>query len=64
MSDIDIEKARAAQRAYAKKWRAKNPDKVRAKNLRYWARRAAREAQEANTPATVDTKDRGDANDR
>lgn len=44
MSDTDIEKARAAQRAYAKAWRAKNPDKVREKNLRYWIRRAEREA--------------------
>ena len=49
MSDIDIEKLRAAQRAYAKAWRAKNPDKVREKNLRYWARRAEREAQAAVT---------------
>ena len=47
MSEIDVEKARAAQRAYAKAWRAKNPDKVREKNLRYWARRAEREAQAA-----------------
>lgn len=45
MSEIDVEKARAAQRAYAKAWRAKNPDKVREKNLRYWVRRAEREAQ-------------------
>ena len=43
MSEIDVEKARAAQRAYAKAWRAKNRDKVREKNLRYWARRAERE---------------------
>ena len=49
MSESDIEKARAAQRAYAKAWRAKNPDKVREKNLRYWARRAEREAQVAVT---------------
>lgn len=60
MSDIDIEKARAAQRAYAKAWRAKNPDKVREKNLRYWARRAEREAQEANISATADQKVSGD----
>ena len=61
MSDIDIEKARAAQRAYAKAWRAKNPEKVREKNLRYWARRAEREAQEAHTPATVEKKVLGDS---
>ena len=60
MSNIDIEKARAAQRAYAKAWRAKNPDKVREKNLRYWARRAERELQEANTAGTDGKKVTGD----
>lgn len=62
MSDIDIEKARAAQRAYAKEWRAKNPDKVREKNLRYWARRAEREVQEAPVSATDEKKVTGDKN--
>ena len=38
------EKARAARRAYYKEWRAKNKDKVKANNLRYWTRRAEREA--------------------
>lgn len=45
MNETDIEKARAAQRAYAKAWRSQNKDKVKANNLRYWARRAEREAQ-------------------
>lgn len=62
MSNIDIEKARAAQRAYAKEWRAKNPDKVREKNLRYWARRAEREVQEAPVSATDEKKVTGDKN--
>lgn len=44
MSGVDMEKAREAQRAYAKQWRAKNKDRVRENNLRYWARRAEREA--------------------
>ena len=52
MSEIEMEQVRAAQRAYAKAWRAKIKDKVREKNLRYWARRAEREAQAANIPAT------------
>ena len=39
------EKARAARRAYYKEWRAKNKDKVKVNNMRYWARRAEREAQ-------------------
>ena len=46
MNSIDIEKAREAQRAYARKWRAKNKDRIRETNLRYWARRAEREAAE------------------
>lgn len=32
--------AREAQREYQREWRAKNPDKVRAKNQRYWERKA------------------------
>ena len=47
MNNVDIEKAREAQRAYARAWRAKNKDRVRENNLRYWAKRAEREAAEA-----------------
>lgn len=36
------EKALEAQREYAKKWRAKNKDKVREINRRYWERVAQR----------------------
>ena len=36
----------AARREYQKKWREKNPDKVRENNARYWERRAARLAAE------------------
>lgn len=46
MNSIDIEKACEAQRAYAREWRAKNKDRIRENNLRYWARRAEREAAE------------------
>lgn len=35
--------AREARNAYARKWRAKNPDKVRQYNADYWARKAMRE---------------------
>lgn len=31
---------REERRRYAKEWRAKNPDKVRASNQRYWLRKA------------------------
>lgn len=34
------ELAREAQRAYNRQWRAKNRDKVRENNRRYWQRRA------------------------
>ena len=40
------EAARAARNKYSREWRAKNPDKVREINERYWARRAEREAAE------------------
>ena len=47
MSAKNLEElAREAQREYNKEWRRKNPDKVRAKNERYWRRRAARLAAE------------------
>ena len=36
--------AAEARNAYARKWRAANPDKVRANNTNYWLRRAAKEA--------------------
>lgn len=36
------ESAREAKREYEKRWRAANPDKVRAKNRRYWEKRAAK----------------------
>lgn len=49
MNSVDMEKARQAQRAYAKRWRAKNKEKIRETNLRYWARRAEREAAAQNT---------------
>ena len=35
-----IEEGKAAKRAYEKQWRANNKDKVRAKNQRYWIKRA------------------------
>lgn len=46
MSNIDMDKVRAARRNYAKKWRAKNRERIKESNLRYWERRAEREAQE------------------
>ena len=37
------EAGRQARNAYAREWRAKNPDKVRKYNNDYWARKAARD---------------------
>ena len=41
--------AREARNAYARKWRAANPDKVRANNANYWLRRASKEAAERDS---------------
>lgn len=39
------ERAREERREYYRKWRAKNPDKVREHNRRYWEKRAALRAE-------------------
>ena len=36
--------ARLRRREYIRDWRAKNRDKVREYNIRYWTKRAAQEA--------------------
>lgn len=41
------EEARKAQREYQRQWRKANPEKVRAKNERYWVRRVERMQKEA-----------------
>lgn len=44
------EAAKAARRAYRAEWARNNPDKVKAQQERYWAKKAAqaeREAQQA-----------------
>lgn len=40
--------AAEARRAYLREWRAKNKDRVRAYNARYWAKRAERANNEAS----------------
>ena len=40
------ELAKAERRAYAKAWRAANPEKVKEHNESYWRRRAEAKAQE------------------
>ena len=51
--------AAEARNAYARKWRAANPDKVRANNVNYWLRRAAKVA--ARKEAEEAGKDGNDA---
>ncbi len=37
--------AKMAQREYARQWRRKNPEKVRAINRRYWEKKAAQKKE-------------------
>ena len=48
MTESEVNAARDAKRRYYRRWRAKNKDKIRASNLRYWAERAKREAEAKN----------------
>ena len=49
MTELELKEAvRQARNAYNREWARKNPDKVRAKQQRYWERRALREQQENN----------------
>lgn len=44
MTEEEKRTAATARNAYARKWRAENPDKVRANNERYWLNKAKRAA--------------------
>ena len=43
--------AKAAAAAYAREWRRKNPDKVRAAKVRYWEKKAQQAAARAQQKA-------------
>ncbi len=45
------DEAREAQRAYNREWRRKNPEKKKAQNERYWARKAEKLRQEKEAAA-------------
>ena len=47
------ELVREERRRYAREWRKKNPEKVRAANKRYWERKALRMAEEEATKKEV-----------
>ena len=42
MSEAARNELREYKREYMRKWRAENPDKIKANNQRYWERRAQR----------------------
>lgn len=44
MDAIEEKMATEARNAYARAWRAKNPDKVRRNNKNYWLRKAKQAA--------------------
>ncbi len=46
MDENEKKRAAEARNAYARKWRAANPDKVRVNNANYWLRKANKEADE------------------
>lgn len=50
MTEQEKAAARKAQNEYHREWRAKNRDKVRAINERYWAKKAAEAAQKEEKP--------------
>lgn len=64
MTDQELKKAKAAKakymKEYARRRRLENPDAAREADLRYWLRRAEREAAEQGNGKEVDL----DARDR
>lgn len=48
-NDYMTDEAKKARREYARQWRLKNPDKVRANLARYWERRAKEKQAAAET---------------
>ena len=49
MSNLKLQElARQERNQYAREWRAKNKDRVRDYNARYWAKRAERTNNEAS----------------
>lgn len=47
------ERAKEERREYFRQWRAKNRDKVRENNRRYWEKRAAKKATEEKDPEVI-----------
>lgn len=58
---IDENMARDARNAYARKWRLENKDKVKAANMRYWAKRAMQQ-KEAGSKTEISGESEGKSN--
>jgi len=56
MSASVQEQIRQAKNKYAREWRARNRDKVKASNERYWARKAAKAAEQEADNGRESTK--------
>lgn len=56
MNSVNIERREyyRERREYYRQWRAKNKDRVREYNARYWAKRAERMAQERTAGKKVE----------
>ena len=52
------EAAKEARRAYKREWARKNPDKVKAQQERYWAKKAAQQKKTANESTSLEEKQR------
>lgn len=51
MPCVKDDPARAAQREYMRRWRANNPDKVKASQERFWLKKAAEIRSQEQTAA-------------
>lgn len=61
MSDAERrEAARQARNAYHREWRAKNKDKVKANNDRYWEKKAEQLQEEAEKEECVNAQNEND----
>lgn len=47
------EQAREERREYYRQWRARNPEKIRENNRRYWERKAAKKAADKKETEAV-----------
>ena len=54
---ILTEEAKKARNEYLRRWRAANPDKLKAARQRYWEKRAARAAEAERGAATEEPRE-------